>query len=390
MLRSLPNVKLEEVIEAEIQSLKTLKAMKHPHLIRAIAYYVKGGDHHIVFPWAGGGNLKILWGTKQPGLDPLYLKWFFSQVCGLSDAIQRLHHPGAGSASASAVRPESSISLRHGDLKPENILLFENRKETREKRKKHWILQITDVGLAKSHKQATELRDATRAFAGTIMYEPPEATEEGTARSRRYDVWSMGCIYLEFLIWLLYGAEGLNRFGQDIREQGSKATFYDIDDKSSLNTAVQTWIDHIYKVDQRCSEGSALRRLLDVIVNGLLVPYLGKWTKKRGSPELSRISTFKDTENVPQNGDVPTFNFRPPTALDEQPNTIPQRWYAYQMCSEIQQIYDDATRKYNPVAWMNFDAPTEEGPKKLLAPHNTTHQNRQVRTWVSTFYERNC
>jgi serine/threonine protein kinase len=282
------------------------------------------------------------------------------------------------------VRPESSSSLRHGDLKPENILLFENRKEIPERRKMHWILQITDVGLAKSHQQATELRDATRAFAGTIMYEPPEATEKGTARSRRYDVWSMGCIYLEFLIWLLYGAEGLDRFSQDIREQGSKATFYDIDDKSSLNTAVQTWIDHIYNVDPRCSKDSALRRLVDVIVHGLLVPYLGKRNRKGGSPELSRMSTLKDAGNVPQNGDLPVFNFRPPTALDEQPNTKPQRWYAYKMCLEIQQIYDNATRKNKPVAWMNFNAPVAEGPEKLLAPHNTTHQDRQVRTWMST------
>jgi serine/threonine protein kinase len=320
-------------------------------------------------------------------LDSLYLKWFFEQICGLSDAIRRLHHPGTGNASASAVRAENSSSLRHGDLKPENILLFENRKEAQERRKKHWILQITDVGLAKSHEQATELRDATRAYAGTIMYEPPEATEGGTARSRRYDVWSMGCIYLEFLIWILYGAEGLVQFGQDIRGQGSKATFYDVDDKSSLNAAVEKWIDHIAKVDQRCSKDSALRRLLEVIVDGLLVPYLGKRNKKGGSPVLSRMSTLQDGETIPQGRDMdlPTFNVRPPTALgapDGLPNRTPERWYASTMSSKIRQIYDDATREQNPIAWMDFSAPTQEGPEKLLAPHNSSsmHQNRQVRT----------
>lgn len=43
---------------------------------------------------------------------------------------------------------------------------------------------------------------------GTQKYEPPETDNErgeiGQPRSRLYDMWSMGCIVFEFIIWLLY------------------------------------------------------------------------------------------------------------------------------------------------------------------------------------------
>ncbi len=57
------------------------------------------------------------------------------------------------------------------------------------------------------------------------MYEPPEAeVGQNEPRSRRYDVWSMGCIYLEFAIWLLRGENGLQRFRRDLQSVGK---FYD-------------------------------------------------------------------------------------------------------------------------------------------------------------------
>ena len=46
-----------------------------------------------------------------------------------------------------------------------------------------------------------------------MQYEAPEAIGElNGPRSRLYDVWSMGCITLEFIIWLLYGNDELNNF----------------------------------------------------------------------------------------------------------------------------------------------------------------------------------
>ena len=50
-------------------------------------------------------------------------------------------------------------------------------------------------------------------MTGTFRYEPPEADQRGKAPfSRSYDIWSLGCIFLEFLIWLLEGQTGLDKF----------------------------------------------------------------------------------------------------------------------------------------------------------------------------------
>jgi serine/threonine protein kinase len=249
-------------------------------------------------------------------------------------------------------------------------------RETGERQKFHCILKITDVGLSKSHKEATKMRSATRTNAGTIMYEPPEATETGKPRSRRYDIWSMGCIYLEFLIWLLYGAKGLKQFGQDISKLGTDTGFYDLDDKTNLNSEVQKWIEHIEK-DPRCPKDTALQRLLEVIVGGLLVSNVDE--PDGNKPALSNPKDAESTpQGVPTMPGIPSFSLRAPTFIEGKPKTTQTRWDAKQMHTEIRQIFNDATCK---TAWMNWAAPPQDGPGMLLAPHSNTkivHQNRQV------------
>ncbi|GKT47560.1 calcium/calmodulin-dependent protein kinase [Colletotrichum spaethianum] len=190
----------ERAAEAEAEVLQMIREMEHPHLIKAIAYYKRGDRYFIVFPWAGGGNLRDYWGREPPrNLDGDFVGWALGQLCGLASAMKKLH-----SAKDSA--------CRHGDLKPENILCFEDTRSSDPFSQP--FLVIADVGLAKVHTLATEMRnEATRTLNGTVMYEPPEAVlllTKKQPRSRRYDVWSIGCIYFEFLIWLLYGKAELN------------------------------------------------------------------------------------------------------------------------------------------------------------------------------------
>ncbi|CCF42997.1 TOL [Colletotrichum higginsianum] len=71
------------------------------------------------------------------------------------------------------------------------------------------------MGLAKRHSFATQERPKpTTTNSATILYEAPEAkTSLGKkARSRQYDIWSMGCIITEWMIWILYGNTELKRF----------------------------------------------------------------------------------------------------------------------------------------------------------------------------------
>lgn len=117
---------------------------------------------------------------------------------------------------AAALEETHDARIRHGDLKPLNILRFGPTDDNI-----IGTLKIGDWGLAKYQSQGTALRKeidihtTTKYF--TRFYEPPEV-ELADARllGRQYDLWSIGCIILEVLIWLLYGYEGLEQFRRDV------------------------------------------------------------------------------------------------------------------------------------------------------------------------------
>ncbi|KAG5800582.1 hypothetical protein H9Q69_000469 [Fusarium xylarioides] len=136
------------------------------------------------------------------------------QLCGLSEALELLHGYSSQAHADLSITHEGGGGIRHGDLKPENILRFRSSTPSA-----LGTLKIADMGLAKHHEVSTRLRqNITSTKYGTLRYEPPEtAVNKTQATSRLYDVWSMGCIILEFVVWLLDGQEGLNNFNDSIR-----------------------------------------------------------------------------------------------------------------------------------------------------------------------------
>ncbi|KAI4671387.1 uncharacterized protein J4E88_009052 [Alternaria novae-zelandiae] len=169
------------------------------------------------------------------------------------------------------------VSYRHGDLKPGNILWFRENNG-------YGTLKIGDWGEAKSHKQVTALRHGrldTTAKYGTRRYEPPETglqslLPKGTphVRSRLYDVWGMGCIILEFIIWLLYDHKELCRFNNSNQGYfGLSDMFYEISHERvpRIHRVAEHWMEHMAK-DGLCLPGeTALGNLLQIVRTGLLI-----------------------------------------------------------------------------------------------------------------------
>lgn len=153
----------------------------------------------MLFPWADGGNLGEYWKdyqSKSTEFDGL--RWMIGQLAGIAGALEVLH----------------KNNIRHGDMKPANILRFTSKKGM-------GLLQIADLGLAAFHEkdENTRLRRLRASFTSshesTIRYEPPEMDRDRSkkdARSRQFDIWSMGCIIFEFLLWAIYGYDILKSF----------------------------------------------------------------------------------------------------------------------------------------------------------------------------------
>lgn len=256
-LRQVEEDKKTDRYGKELEVLDIIRKIKHGHLINAIAAYTRGSDRCFVFPWAEGGNLRKFWENHNNDVrDHDLMSWIVEQLSGIFGGLRTLHYW------------DKNLNCRHGDLKPENILLFHEIDGQRISGR--GILVVADLGLTKFHSEATKLRRLpTGTLTGTQRYEPPETEYErgatGQPRSRLYDMWSMGCIVLECIIWLLYGFNELNRFNKKIEK------FWEIrGDQRQINNEVKRWMQHIGK-DPRCGEYTAVRDLLGLVWKRLLV-----------------------------------------------------------------------------------------------------------------------
>lgn len=158
----------------------------------------------------------------------------FEQMLGVTEALAAFHR----------------LNGRHGDLKPQNILVFDGPTGPK--------LVIGDVGISKFHKEETFFRKGkTTTDAITPSYQAPEVySAPKEPRSRQYDVWSLGCIFLEFAIWYLHDFQNLETF-HDARTALDKSSyFYKIQDNDEviLHPEVSFAISSLLEEPQ-CSPG---------------------------------------------------------------------------------------------------------------------------------------
>jgi serine/threonine protein kinase len=247
----------------EAHVLQATRDLQHEHMIRWLAAYSRGtGEYSFMFPWAEGGTLREYWGYKDMtgssgGSIRRQIVASLQQFRGMADALAQLHNR----------------NIRHSDVKPENTLVF----PAHDSVTGTWV--VSDFGLSKQHNSVTSERGPTGTRRSSVQYEAPEAEDaivRGGILTRLSDIWSLGCIITEHLIWLLYGHDELLRFGSglsDTSSKGNNLSFFGRDPFSNapfLKGSVPIWIGHM-RNDSRCAPGTALRQLLDFVEDHLLV-----------------------------------------------------------------------------------------------------------------------
>ncbi|CAI0642011.1 unnamed protein product [Colletotrichum noveboracense] len=232
----------------ERKNLEDIRSLNHPHIIQHLNCFDCEKSFFISFPWAEGGNLRDFWKHNDANRD--LMMWSLQQMLGITSALSSLHR----------------INFRHGDLKPANILHF--------KRGGYGTLAVADVGVSRTHAQATQLRHGpTLTQATTPSYEPPEVyVEKDHPRGRRYDIWSMACILLEHIVWMLYGFDAINSFA-GARDEPDVKFFRLHKEKESSSATIHPAVEEAIRIlreDERCEEGTAFADLIDLITEHLL------------------------------------------------------------------------------------------------------------------------
>ncbi|KAK2611673.1 hypothetical protein N8I77_005003 [Diaporthe amygdali] len=269
---------LKAAWEKEVDAHKQISQFNSPNIIRFMTAFTRGHERFFMFEWADGGNLRDFWTKYTSVLTESLVRDVILQFHGLADALDKMH----------------SMNYRHGDMKPENILRVNTIGQKGSSYLDVGTLKICDMGLSKKHTMATRLRDvATTTMFTSWRYEPPESKEENAIWPRRYDIWSIGCIILEFIVWLVNGPSGLDKFNKEIvNEFGAESHYFERENRSGVASykvhgAVIATMETLSRHPE-CEDGAtALGDLLKVVRTRLLVVALksGKFGKETPFPE---------------------------------------------------------------------------------------------------------
>ncbi|TGJ82206.1 hypothetical protein E0Z10_g6566 [Xylaria hypoxylon] len=252
----------------EVEMLQRFKRTEHPHLATLLASYTQDNKHFLIFPWATH-DLSLYWEKENPTPDTGNIKlvrWICNQSWKLSEAVSCIHHLDENSE----VPEEDRLYGRHGDLKPENILWYRSREG-------FGNLVITDMGLSKTHRFASRTYNTTRKPSATPRYRPPEVDCKAGTMGRTFDIWTLGCLFLEFLIWLNGGYTELVEFQDNMMTKSIRGV--DTDEYFEW-VRVQDAEYYAIRVKDKVTERTAALRtecsqftydFLDIIENRMLV-----------------------------------------------------------------------------------------------------------------------
>ncbi|ORY06760.1 hypothetical protein BCR34DRAFT_666527, partial [Clohesyomyces aquaticus] len=175
-------------------------AFQNPHIIDLIKAYRIGHSVNLIMPLAQTNLAHLL---REPALryaetrgGPLESSNVWVQVLGLAKALRQIGGLAGDNDTVDRDSDRARLCI-HFDLKPENILIDD---------KGNWV--ITDFG------QAAALYSNGRTprmvnHVGNDAYAPPEIESPDVPCGPKYDVWSLGCIFLEATAFVVLGYSGL-------------------------------------------------------------------------------------------------------------------------------------------------------------------------------------
>ncbi|KAF5649015.1 kinase-like (PK-like) [Fusarium sp. NRRL 52700] len=188
--------------QEEWEMLKLFNGLKHPHLVTALCAFRCADERGFIFPSAIC-DLSEYMENNEPPRHSEATMWISIQLLGLIGALQTIHNPKR------VEQGESSGYGRHGDLKCDNILCFKTLGD-----KDEIILVMSDFGLSTFNSIKSRSNIPNHKVSSIPGYCPPEYHIEGGTISRAFDIWTLGCLFLELITWFLGGPRHFEEFDE--------------------------------------------------------------------------------------------------------------------------------------------------------------------------------
>lgn len=256
-------------------------------------------EYFFLFDWQDG-NLSEFWRNEDKRRnDENHPRCMAQQIFGLAAALQCVHNDRTARQCSPRAQNYYSVYGRHGDLGPSNILYSITERGELE-------LKLADFGLTQLHSRSSRTFDNKKPTHRTETYRGPEFDIKDGMISRATDIFSFGCVILEYITWYLLGNDAVKgfsdtRFKPEPHRPGfATDTYFSIPSKlSTIDDAVlkPQVFEHIENLNKnpRCSW--YLHQMLELVVQ-MLNP---NPQKRIQSSRLTKdLHAFRETCNVDQ------------------------------------------------------------------------------------------
>lgn len=172
-----------------------LHHLEHPNILPLLTSYTYNDVPNFLLPLVEGGDLEQFLNAKHRPKDFAEDIRFYDALSGLASALETLHDY------KSDVLDKEMIGYHH-DLKPKNVLVSEGR------------FVLSDFGLSKL-KTGEDSRTPFKKGQGHYLAPECEDLEHDFSKgviSRASDVWSLGCIVLEVIVFMIGGTDAVAEF----------------------------------------------------------------------------------------------------------------------------------------------------------------------------------
>lgn len=201
----------------ELPYHQAMADLSHPHLVKCLTSFTFGAQYHMVYEKADRNLEEFMAKHRKPStLQSMGSQELAQQLAGIIGAVSVIHNQSSLSDDTNRLSVSSPASRKTGylhDIKPDNLLVFKYNQHDQE----YHLFRLSDFSCAKvvafvesvsgMHRQSWQ----STSKSGTPVYRPPESTTKGKT-SRPYDIWSLGCVLFEVLVWFTEGYEALELF----------------------------------------------------------------------------------------------------------------------------------------------------------------------------------